>query len=214
METNLAFPFLQSLDKRDKEIVLNNIVEKTFKPSEILFDSGACQGVLMVKKGKIRVYILSEDGREITLYYLKEGDVCVLSVTCLTGTLPIKALVKAEDLSEVSIISNDIFKNLHKKYFEIQKFIMDNMANRMSDIMWIVDQVAFKSMDIRVSNYLLAKESTIIYATHDEISREIGTAREVISRMLKYFEKEDILHLSRGKIKILDINKLKEIVKG
>ena len=206
------FPLNSYLSNADKELVKNHLKITDVEADTVLFDSTTCKGVLVVITGVVRVYILSETGREITLYRLFKDDLCTLSISCLMGTMPMQAMIKAETDCRIASLSNDIFSDIHKKYPAIQKLLLTTMNARMNDVLWVVEQVAFKGMDRRIAEYLLAQPSSIIYATHEEIAAELGTAREVVSRMLKYFERNGYIQLSRGKLKILDEKALRKNV--
>ncbi len=216
MDINLlkSFDFLKTLDKESKDKFLNNCNLLNIESGKTVFDSTSCNGIMLVLEGRFRVYMISNEGREITLYYLEQGDVSTLSINCITGTMPIKAFITAEQNSKIAKLDNDYFMELHRKSFPLQKFVLENMSQQMNEIMWIVEQIAFNAMDKRIATYLLAQKSKIIYKTHEEIANNIGTAREVVSRMLKYFEKNEFVKLSRGKIYIEDINSLESIIKN
>ncbi len=216
METNLlkSFDFLKSLDSESEERFLSKCNILNIEMGKTVFDSTTCNGIMLVIEGRFRVYMISNEGREITLFYLEKGDVSTLSINCITGTMPIKAIVTAEENSKIAKLDNDYFMELHRKSFPLQKFVLENMSQQMNDIMWIVEQVAFNAMDKRIATYLISQNSKIIYKTHEEIANNIGTAREVVSRMLKYFEKNSVVKLTRGKIYIEDINKLIDIVES
>ncbi len=214
MDVNLlkSFNFFKSLDSDVEEKFLDkcNIVD--IELGQTVFDSTSCNGIMLVIEGRFRVYMISNEGREITLFHLEKGDVSTLSINCITGTMPIKAIVTAEQNSKIAKLDNDYFMELHRKSFQLQKFVLENMSQQMNDIMWIVEQIAFNAMDKRVAIYLISQNTKIIYKTHEDIANNIGTAREVISRMLKYFEKNGVLKLSRGKIYIEDEKYLKSII--
>lgn len=207
-----AFPFLDLLSLQDKDLFIDNTIISKYEENATLFSSESCKGILLVLSGSVRVYILSDEGREITLYRLHDGDICVLSFSCVLGTMPMQAIVEAQVQSTIAVQNQEIFTQLHAKYPVIQKFVLESMTGRMADVMWILDQVAFRSMDVRVGRYILSKNSRIIYATHDEIAREIGSAREVVSRMLKYFEKNGLIKSQRGKFEICDTEKLRKFI--
>ncbi len=209
-----SFEFLNTLDEQSKNKFLSNCSILNIDAGKTVFDSTACNGIMLVLEGRFRVYMISNEGREITLYYLEKGDVSTLSINCITGTMPIKAFITAEQESKIAKLDNDYFMELHRKSFPLQRFVLENMSQQMNDVMWIVEQIAFNAMDKRIAIYLLSQKSKIIYKTHEEIANNIGTAREVVSRMLKYFEKNNIVKLSRGKIYIEDNNSLKDVVKN
>jgi len=203
-DTGFDFPLNKYLSPQDVALVRKNMRIQDVEAGTVLFDSTTCKGVLVVITGVVRVYIVSESGREITLYRLFENDVCTLSISCIMGTMPMQAMIKADTDCRIASLSNDIFSVLHEKSPEIQKLMLSTMNGRLNDVMWVVEQVAFRGMDRRIGEFLLTRPSTIIYSTHEEIAAELGTAREVVSRMLKYFEKNGYIELSRGKLKVTD----------
>lgn len=206
------FPLNKYLSPSDVELVRKNMRIQDVEAGTVLFDSTSCKGVLVVISGVVRVYIVSESGREITLYRLFENDVCTLSISCIMGTMPMQAMIKADTDCRIASLSNDIFSVLHEKSPEIQKLMLTTMNTRLNDVMWVVEQVAFRGMDRRIGEFLLTRPSLIIYSTHEEIAAELGTAREVVSRMLKYFEKNGYIELSRGKMKVTDPDGLRKCI--
>ena len=212
MQENFEFPLNLYLTPSDRELVQKNLRISDVKAGTVLFDSTACKGVLVVISGIVRVYIMSEEGREITLYRLFEKDVCTLSISCLMGTMPMQAMIKTDTDCRIAALSNDIFSDIHQKNSKIQQLMLSTMNARLNDVMWVVEQVAFRGMDQRIGGYLLSRPSLVIYATHEEISAELGTAREVVSRMLKYFERNGYLEISRGKVKVTDPDGLKKCI--
>jgi CRP/FNR family transcriptional regulator len=159
--------------------------------------------------------MLSEEGREITLYRLQEGDVCVLSASCVLSTITFDVHVDAEVDSEVLLVHASVFAELSRQNVYVEKFSYQLATERFSDVMWTMQQVLFMSFDKRLAIFLLdemnkAEEDTI-RLTHEQIAKYVGTAREVVTRMLKYFSGEGIVSLSRGGIKILDKKKLRSL---
>ncbi len=211
-DAEFEFPLNKYLSPEDAETVRRNIRIQEVESGTVLFDSTSCKGVLVVISGVVRVYIVSESGREITLYRLFENDVCTLSISCIMGTMPMQAMIKADTDCRIASLSNDIFSVLHEKSPEIQKLMLSTMNARLNDVMWVVEQVAFRGMDRRIGEFLLTRPSPIIYSTHEEIAAELGTAREVVSRMLKYFEKNGYIELSRGKMKVTDSAGLRKCI--
>jgi len=212
MQNEYEFPLNGLLSASDREIVRKNLRLSDVPAGTVLFDSVSCKGVIVVISGIVRVYIVSEEGREITLYRLFENDVCTLSLSCLMGTMPMQAMIKTDTDCRIASLSNDVFADIHKNNPEIQNLLLSTMNSRLNDIMWVVEQVTFRGMDRRIGEFLLSRPSTVIYATHEEISAELGTAREVVSRMLKYFEKNGYIELSRGKLKVTDPAGLKKCI--
>lgn len=212
MQKEFEFPLNEYLSASDRDLVRKNLRISDVPAGTVLFDSVSCKGVIVVITGIVRVYIVSEEGREITLYRLFENDVCTLSLSCIMGTMPMQAMIKTDTDCRIATLSNDVFSDIHKKNPDIQNLLLSTMNSRLNDIMWVVEQVTFRGMDRRIGEFLLSRPSPVIYATHEEISAELGTAREVVSRMLKYFEKNGYIELSRGKLKVTDPEGLKKCI--
>jgi len=202
------------LSAGDQKIVQDNMIVTQAPAGTVLFDATSCKGILVVISGIVRIYILSESGREITLYRLFKDDICTLSISCLMGKLPMQAMIRADTDCTIGSISNDVFSAIHERTPAVQKYLLEKMNERMADVMWVVEQVTFQGMDKRIGTYLLEQPSSILYVTHEEIAFELGTAREVVSRMLKYFERNGYITLSRGKMKIIDPEGLKKSFGG
>ncbi len=174
-----------------------------------------CKGMLIIKKGTLRTYMLSESGKEITLYRLGEGDVCVLSASCVLSSITFEVQIDAEEDSEVLFTSSLFFQSLMDQNIYVECFTYKTATDRFSDVMWAMQQILFMSMDKRLAVFLwdemLKSEDITVHLTHEQVARDIGTAREVVSRMLKYFSSEGIVELSRGGIKIVDKKKLRQL---
>lgn len=211
-----AFPFWDKITESEQKIILDNSSLKKFKPNEIIHDSSVCTGVLVVKSGLIRVYMLSSEGKEITLYKLNPYEVCVLSASCILTNINFDIFVEAENESEVYIISPYKYKEIKDKNIIVESFTNSIINQSFSDAMWIMEQILFMSFDKRLAIFLweqsiLLKTERLNF-THDYIAKNMGTAREVVSRMLKYFQTEGIVSLSRGIITIIDKSKLKKLI--
>lgn len=204
MEHIEDFPLDRYLGAEDRLLVRRRMKVSDVSAGTVLFDSDSCQGVLLVVRGVVRVYMVSESGREITLYRLRDGDLCTLSLSCLRGTMPVQAIVAADTDCRIALLPTDAFAALQERNAGVRELMFETMNERLAEVMWVVDQVTFRGMDRRVGDYLLSRPSPVVYATHEEIAGELGTAREVVSRMLKYFEKNGYIELSRGKLKVID----------
>ena len=175
-----------------------------------------CTGLLLVASGQLRAYIISESGREITLYRLLEQDMCLFSASCIIRSLQFDVLVKAEKDTKFWLISTETYKNLMDKSVTISNYTNEILASRTSDIIWLMEQVMWQSFDKRLAGFLLEEavleDSDVLSITHEEIANHMGTAREVVTRMLKYFQSEGFVSLSRGFIKIEDSEGLEKLV--
>lgn len=171
-------------------------------------------GVMLLLKGQIRAYILSEDGREVTLYRLFAWDLCVLSASCVLDAVAFDVQIEAVEDSRVILIPVSYYKTLMEKNAQVELYTYKISTERFSDVMWTLQQILFMRADQRLAVFVWdeiskSKTDTVTY-THDQIARYIGSAREVVSRVLKYFQQEGIVALSRGKIRILDKKKLRD----
>lgn len=211
------FPFWEHLSPDEKEKLLNNTTLVSYKKGENIHSgSDDCVGILLVKHGQLRTYLLSEDGRDVTLYRLFSGEVCILSASCVLDAITFDVFIDAEEDTELLIISASIFRELSNKNIYVKCFGYEVATNRFSDVMWAMQQILFMRVDKRLAIFLydeIAKNnSNEVNLTHAEIARYMGSAREVVTRLLKYFANEGIVSLSRGGVKILDKKKLKSLL--
>ncbi len=210
-------PFWENLSKGEQEDISSNTVLLQYKQGTNIHSADKeCVGVLIVKRGELRTYILSEDGKEITLYRLNSGEICILSASCLLNNITFDVYIDAEQNSDVLLINSAIFSKLMTDNIYIENFSLRLAADRFSDVMWAMEQILFMSFDRRLAIFLLdeAAKSGANYLkfTHEQIAKYIGSAREVVSRMLKYFEGEGIVTLHRGGIDIINKDKLKNLL--
>ncbi|MDW5298561.1 MAG: Crp/Fnr family transcriptional regulator [Sedimentibacter sp.] len=209
--------FWDKLSVVEKDLFKNNVAKVTYKKGENLHSTdNDCLGLLLVQSGELRVYILSEDGREVTLYRLSEGDSCVLSASCILNNITFDVLINAECETDVLLLNIATFSRLTKENIYVENFAYKNTVDRFSDVMWAIEQILFMSFDKRLATFLLDEmsktKSSEINLTHEQIAKYVGSAREVVSRMLKNFEQLGLLKLSRGSIQIIDKDKLKEFL--
>ncbi|MDF2615887.1 MAG: transcriptional regulator, Crp/Fnr family [Sedimentibacter sp.] len=209
--------FWDKLSSREMELFKNNIQKVKYSKGENLHSAdNECLGLLMVLSGELRVYILSEDGREVTLYRLSDGDACVLSASCILHNITFDVFIDAQCDTEVLLLNISAFSQLTQGNVYVENFALRNTVDRFSDVMWAIEQILFTSFDKRLATFLLDEssknKSPDIKLTHDQIAKYMGSAREVVSRMLKNFESLGIVKLSRGLIHIDDKDELKNKV--
>ncbi len=209
--------FWDKLSSLEQKLILQNAIIKTYPQGQTIHNGDQdCIGVLLIKSGELRTYILSEDGRDITLYRLGQGDVCILSASCIIENITFDVHIDAEKKSSVIIISPSVFQKICSQNIYAENFSYKSTIDRFSDVMWALQQILFMSFDKRLTIFLLDEisknGSTLIEMTHEQIAKYIGSAREVVSRMLKYFEKEGFVKLSRGKIEVIDKVQLRKKV--
>ena len=204
-----AIPIWSSLTQDQQRKLLGTAREQRFLKGTIIHEGGLeCTGLLVVRTGQLRAFITSADGREISLYRLLERDICLFSAACMIRSIRFNISIEAENDTDLWIVPAEIYQEVMKESVQLANFTNELMAERMSDVMWLMEQILWESMDRRLAEYLLEQSSlqgsTQITTTHEQIARDLGTAREVVTRMLKYFKSEGLIALSRGKIEILD----------
>ncbi len=210
--------FWDRLSEREADFLESNISAVSYKKDYNLHSAGSqCQGVLLIKNGGLRVYILSEDGREVTLYRVSSGEVCVFSASCILSHITFDVHIDAEQDTEAYLIHISAFSKLSDENVYVENFAYKNAVERFSDVMWAMEQILFMSFDKRLAIFLadeMAKtNSTSLYITQEQIARYIGSAREVVSRMLKVFKAEGIIEQTRGAICVIDKDKLRALTK-
>ena len=177
----------------------------------ICLEGSKCSGIPLVLEGRARVYKLSESGREITLYRVEPGDSCILTASCIISGVEFPAFVATETEVEAIVIPPVILHRWVNQYDVWSEFLWGMLASRFAEVISLVEEVAFQRVDKRTAEYLLqsAVADGKIKKTHQDIAADIGTSREVISRILKEFEHKGLITLSRGEIHVEDLNQLR-----
>lgn len=171
-----------------------------------------CLGLIYVETGSIRTYILSEEGKEITLYRINPGEICVLSAGCVLDEITFEVHMTAEEDSQVISINPQAISQLIENNIYFENFTLKLGMKRFSEVMWTMEQILFMSFDKRLARFLLDEQKdNSLSLTHEQIANYLGTAREVVSRMLKYFEQEGMVTLGRGLVTIIDKEKLSKL---
>lgn len=210
------FPIWNSLSAAQKQRLEGAAVKK-YSPAGTLLHNGSddCMGLLLIASGQLRIYTTSDDGREITLYRLLERDICLFSASCMLHSIQFDLQVSAERDTEFWLISSEAYGAIMKESAPLANFTNSIMASRFTEVMWLMDQLLWKRMDQRIAKFLIEEaalsDSMMLKLTHEMIANHLGTAREVVTRMLKYFQSEGAVKLSRGTVEILDAEKLERI---
>ncbi len=209
------FPFWEKLPDADREYICRNSHGVTYPKGKNIHDGSKCSGVILVRSGCLRLYMMSDEGKDITLYRLHKGDLCMLSASCVLNAITFEVFVDAEQDSQCCVISGPAFAAVSERNPDIRIFALETAVGRFSDVMWVMQQILFMSMDRRLAIFLSDESartgSDTIALTHGQIARYMGSAREVVSRMLKYFVGEGIVSVSRGGVTILDKRRLREL---
>ena len=210
------FLYGKKLNQEQQERIHSSLINRQVKKGTVIHNGSMdCTGLLLIKSGQLRAYILSDEGREITIYRLFERDICLFSASCIMRSVQFEVTIEAEKDTELWVIPSEIYKNIMEESAPVANYTNELMASRFSDVMWLIEQIMWKSLDKRVASFL-SEESSIeetneLKITHEIIANHLGSHREVITRMLRYFQSEGIVKLSRGTVIITDEKKLREL---
>jgi len=217
MEFANYLPFWNKLTEEQQNRICEVIEFRKEKTGVHIHDSSAeCLGLVAVRSGQLRAYILSEDGREITLSRMFEYDVSLLSASCVMPDIQMDVMIEVEKEAEFWSIPACLFKNLMDESLAVSGYARSLIGSNFSELMWLMEQIMWKSFDKRLAEFLLEEsrleESGSLKITHEKIANHLGTAREVVTRMLRYFQNEGMVRLTRGTIVLTDPDKLESLV--
>ncbi len=193
--------------------LLDRLLEKgqffTFEPGKILMEPGQfVKTVPLVLEGSIKIMRMDEDGKELFLYYLETGETCALSLTCCSAARPSEIKAVVEEKVTVLFIPIQVHEQLTDEFKQWKDFVSSTYQHRFQEMLVVLDAIAFKRMDERLMNYIVTKMKQLktneLHTTHQEVANELGTAREVVSRLLKQLEKKKWIELGRNVIYIRD----------
>jgi len=207
------FSIYHKLTEAEKQLLSRAAYEKKAEKGTILHTGMKdCIGLLVIKSGQIRGYITSDEGREITIYRLFDHDICLLSASCILNSIQFDITISVEKDAEFFVIPVGTFKKLMEQSLVVSNYMNQVMGTRLSEVMWLIEQVMWKSFDKRLAHFLIEEsnleETKVLKITHEKIAAHMGSAREVVTRMLKYFQTEGLVKLSRGTIEIIDYEEL------
>ena len=209
MELQDFFPVWVQLSAQQRDKLSTGTVARNVKKGSALHSgSSECTGLLLVREGQLRAYILSDEGREVTLYRLFDRDICLFSAACIMRSIQFEIMIEAEKDTSLWVIPAEIYQGIMAESAPLSNFTNEIMASRFSEVMWLMEQIMWKSFDKRLAGFLLEESalegSAVLKLTHDSIAKHMGTAREVVTRMLRYFQGEGMVKLSRGAVEITD----------
>lgn len=216
MEFSEYFPIWDQLTPPQQAMISNSLISRTVEKGEVLHNGSAdCTGLLLVRSGQLRAFILSPEGREITLYRLFDRDLCLFSAPCVMRSIQFDITITAEKDTQLWVIPADLYRQLMEQSAPTANYTNEIMASRFSEVMWLVEQIMWHSMDQRVAAFLF-EESAIedtqqLHITHESIANHLGTHREVVTRMLRYLQNEGVVKVARGVVEITDPAKLKAL---
>ncbi len=210
-----SFPFLQSVPRASREAFLAQAVRKSLEHKQVLVrDENECAYLPFVLTGMLRVFKTGETGRELTLYRIEHGESCILTATCILNGKRFPAIAEAEGSTEVLLVPAGLLVRFVEDYSEWRRFVFGLYSKRLETVLSLVEEVAFHHIDERIAGYLLkfgADEDGVVSRTHGEIASELGTSREVVTRILRDFESRGTIETFRGKIVIRQRNDLERI---
>ena len=216
MDLSTHFPIWDKLTPAQQKVISQSSQTRSVPKGTVLHNGSIdCLGLLLILSGQLRAYIISDEGREITLYRLFERDVCIFSASCIMRNIQLEVIIEAEKDSEIIVLPPHIYKKLMEESAAVANFSNQVMGSRFTEVMWLIEQIMWKSFDKRLASFLI-EESVLdntdsLKITHEKIANHLGTAREVVTRMLRYFQSEGLVKLSRGTIELTDKKRLEEI---
>ena len=216
MEFATYFPIWDKLTPNQQERVRSTSILHNVKGGTMLHNGGPdCLGLLLVKSGQLRAYMLSDEGREVTISRFFEMDMCLFSASCVMKNMLFDVFIEAEKDSEVWVIPACLYQNLMDESLPLANFSHGLITSHLSDVMWLMEQIMWKSFDKRLAKFLLEEIALegnhSLKITHERIANHLGTAREVVTRMLRYFQSEGMVRLTRGSVDIIDEKKLRKL---
>ena len=216
MDFQEYFPIWSKLSVTQQNTLSAALMTKTIAKGTMIHNGSMdCTGLLLVRSGQLRAYILSDEGREITIYRLFDRDMCLFSASCMMRSIQFDVTIEAEKDTELWVIPSEVYQNMMSESAPVANYTNELMATRFSDVMWLMEQIMWKSLDKRVAAFLLEEASIEgsdrLKITHESIANHLGSHREVITRMLRYFQNEGMVKLSRGVVEITDTARLEEL---
>ncbi|MBA4697908.1 MAG: Crp/Fnr family transcriptional regulator [Ruminococcus sp.] len=204
-----TLPFWEDLTGNEQNTLAQGVVKSSYEKGNVLHYGGReCAGVQIIKSGQARVFVTSPGGGEITLFRLLEGDVSILSAACMMKGLDIELDMEIEEDSIIYTIPKVLYKDISDQNTTVKDYTLEMISEKFSDIMWLFNQYVFSNVASRLADTILEHRalagSDTLAITHDVLARDIGTAREVVTRLLKQFQIDGLVKLTRGRIEVLD----------
>ena len=206
-------PIWNKLSATHQQRLLTASEKASFKAGTTIHNGSMdCLGLLLIESGQLRVYARSSEGREFTLYRLFDRDICLFSASCVMPNIQFDVTIEAEKDCSLWILPSCLFKDLMEESAVVANYCNQLISSRFSEVMWLMEQIMWKSFDKRLAAFLLEEsnleDSPCLKITHEKIANHLGTAREVVTRMLRYFQNEGMVKLTRGAIEITDRKRL------
>ena len=219
MEFSQYFPIWNKLT-REQQQRLSDVTElQQIKKGTVIHDgSPECKGMVLVKSGQLRAYLLSDEGREITICRFFEMDICLFSASCVMPNMMFDVFIEAEKDTEIFVIPACLYQNLMDESLPLSTYSRDLITNHFSEVMWLMEQIMWRSFDKRLAGFLVEEarieETDSLKITHEKIAAHMGTAREVVTRMLRWFQSEGMVKLTRGTVELTDKKALQKLAES
>ena len=217
LKENLSrFIFWGNLSESEREELTQAAVVKRFEKGSIIHScTGNCLGMFMILSGSVRTYLLSEEGREVTLFRQHDGECCVMAASCVIKEITFETTLAAETDCDLLIIRADVLARLKEKNVYVRCFVYELATERFSAVMWSMQQILFKGYDRRLAAFLVGEYDRTgkseFNMTHEQIAQHTSSAREVAARMIKRFVSDGLVEAKRGSIKLIDIQSLRDL---
>jgi len=209
------FSFLPKLTPSGRSELLSATTEHRFPPrTQIIQRGDEVAGVYLVSAGALRVYYITAEGREGTLYWIDPGVSCVLALNCLFSRMAYPAWVESDHCeTHVSVISGDVFRRLYLSEPALQEFTFETLTVRLFELMTLMEETASFGLEQRVASFLLRRSvNGALEVSHEDVAHHLGSSREVVSRVLRNLASQEAIHLARRSIQIADAGKLREMI--
>ncbi len=209
------FPILAHLDDELLDRLSQTAMWRRYDAKEdVQNHEETCDGLMKVRQGRLRVFMQDDEGKEITLYRLYPGDSCVMTASCLLQQMNVDFLIEAEVETIVILLPTTYLAYVAQRYPALSEHLNEIVRARFSELTWVIRQIVFSSMPARIAEFLIGqsiqRETQVLTLTHEEIANDLGSVREVVSRILKYFQEEGLIEQSRKRITLLDRDGLKK----
>lgn len=220
METDEAvgkLPYWGKLSESEREALSRNAVIRAYKKGAFLKGPDeSCLGMIHILSGSVRALIISEEGREVTLFRLGPGDSCILSASCVLTQVSFETEMVATEATQILVVNAGFYSKLMEENIFVRCFSYELATERASSVIWTLQQIIFFKFDQRLARFLLSacekSGKSEITMTKEAIAQEVNTAREVVSRMLRQFAEEGLISMNQKTITILDREGLRKIV--
>ena len=219
MEFSECFSIWNKLTREQQERLRGVTELQKISAGTVVHDgSPECKGMVLVKSGQLRAYMLSEEGREVTICRFFEMDICLFSASCVMPNMMFDVFIEAEKDTEIWVIPACLYQNLMDESLPLSNYSHALITNHFSEVMWLMEQIMWKSFDKRLASFLVEEsrieETDSLKITHEKIAAHLGTAREVVTRMLRYFQSDGMVKLTRGTVELVDKKALQRLSDG